>query len=86
MLNQKRKDKQFKQVLLTQRQLQTDEARQDLTRQGSMRCGVFIFQLAFLHYTITSCITDNPLGMVVYISLLLHSVRMCRWQTDRLTD
>lgn len=76
----KREDKQFQQVLLTQRQLQSDEARQDLTRQGSMRCGVFIFQLAFLHYTNTSCITDKPLGMVVYITLLLHSMRVCRWQ------
>lgn len=42
--------------LLIQRQLQPGGARQELTRQDSTRCGVFIFQLGFLHCTNTSCI------------------------------
>lgn len=41
---------------LIQRQLQPGGARQELTRQDSTRCGVFVFQLGFLHYTNTSCI------------------------------
>lgn len=42
--------------LLIQRQLQPGGVRQELTRQDSTRCGVFIFQLGFLHYTNASCI------------------------------
>lgn len=42
--------------LLIQKQPQPGGVRQELTRQDSTRCGVFIFQLGFLHYTNASCI------------------------------
>lgn len=65
------------------RQLQSGGVRQELTRQDSMRCGVFIFQLGFLHYTNTSwIIVQHRTNVMPFMCFVFMSTQI--WLIDKL--